>query len=179
VSIIPEDRWPIFFDCPAAITPEPRHPRHAQEILDRLQTLTVPSVFHPKALYDGQAILFASHQLNLSGGGSGNVSIHPDFEFAGLTLHICSLMCSCPTDRRRLVHPSAACTASSLHVLQLRPSTSRKYAMLTRLIKVNMPIHIYICRALSDFIAGRGASSPRTLTAINILQLLIRAAPNL
>jgi eukaryotic translation initiation factor 2C len=56
------------------ITPVPRNFRHAQEIVDRLQTHTAPDVFRPKALYDGQAILFASHQLNLPGGGSGNVN---------------------------------------------------------------------------------------------------------
>ena len=68
----------LYFHCFAVITPEPRHFRHAQEIVDRLQTHTASHIFRPKALYDGQAILFASHQLNLSGGGSGNVNIHFD-----------------------------------------------------------------------------------------------------
>lgn len=63
-------------DLSVVINPEPRHFRHAQDIFDRLQSHTAPDIFRPKALYDGQAILFSSHVLNLAGGGSGNVSIH-------------------------------------------------------------------------------------------------------
>lgn len=55
------------------ISPEPKTPRQAHEIMDRLQNHAYPSVFTPKAIYDGKAILFVSHQLQLGGGNSGEV----------------------------------------------------------------------------------------------------------
>lgn len=51
------------------------NPRRANEIIDRLQSHVAPQIFNPRAVYDGQAIMFASHELQLSGGNSANVRI--------------------------------------------------------------------------------------------------------
>ena len=55
--------------------------RRRQEIIDRLQTHTAPQNFTPKALYDGKAIMFASHSLGITGGaitvGACPLSIRP------------------------------------------------------------------------------------------------------
>ncbi|KIM87566.1 hypothetical protein PILCRDRAFT_815121 [Piloderma croceum F 1598] len=122
------------------ITPEPRHPRHAQEIVDRLQSHTAPDVFRPKALYDGQAIMFASRVLNLAGGGSGNFNVFM-------------------SDRP----PPPGASGRGVYSVKLTRAAAQ----------------VIDFTALADLITGKGGSSPRTLTAINILQLLIRAAPNL
>jgi hypothetical protein len=47
--------------------PKELHRRH--EIIDRLQTRVAPQNFTPKALYDGKAIMFASHTLNITDAG--------------------------------------------------------------------------------------------------------------
>jgi hypothetical protein len=121
----------LCFDSSVEIRPEPRNFRHAQDIVDRLQNHTAPDVFRPKALYDGQSILFASHVLNLPGGGSGNVGFSlllPDTNM--FTHSIFSLVYSCPINLLHLVDPTAVYTTSSLHAPRLRSSTSREFATL-------------------------------------------------
>jgi hypothetical protein len=45
-----------------------------QRIIRRLQAVVAPNNFQPRALYDGGAIMFASHDLGLDG-GTGTVSV--------------------------------------------------------------------------------------------------------
>jgi len=123
------------------IEPEPKHARHAQEILDRLQNHTEPRVFTPKAVYDGKAILFASHQLRLSGGAAGQFAV-------------------AMSDRPP---PAGAVARRGVYNVKLSRAAAQTIDF----------------SALTDLITERAVSSPRTLTAINLLQLLIRAAPNL
>lgn len=88
-----------------------------------------------------------------------------------------SLPCACPTDLLFLVQlHNVAYTTSNCLVQQRRPLIFRKClnVCIGWLLFTN-----YFNRALNDFISQRTISSSRTLTAINLLQLLIRAAPNL
>ncbi len=43
--------------------------------MHKLQVNVAPTIFNPRALYDGKALLYASRQLNLPAGGSGKVSL--------------------------------------------------------------------------------------------------------
>jgi hypothetical protein len=72
VKIIKNER---YADNVVAIECEPKHTRNVQEILDRLQNHIEPQVFTQKAVYDGKAIPFASHQLRLSGGAAGQFTV--------------------------------------------------------------------------------------------------------
>lgn len=47
-----------------------------QILMRKLQNNIAPSVFCPKAMYDGDAILYASQDLELPSAGKGSVS-HP------------------------------------------------------------------------------------------------------
>ena len=53
-----------------------------------------------------------------------------------------SSMYRCPTDRRLLVHQPVACTVSSLHVLQLKPSNSRKISEQNHSVKVDVDSYV-------------------------------------
>lgn len=55
------------------IEPEVKNVLRRHEIVERLQVHVSPDNFTPRALYDGKANLFASHDLKLAG-GSGRVS---------------------------------------------------------------------------------------------------------
>lgn len=49
------------------ISPEPKGPRQALEIIDRLQTRTAPNIFQPNGVYDGKNNLYVSHLLKFQG----------------------------------------------------------------------------------------------------------------
>ncbi|KAF9049360.1 Piwi-domain-containing protein [Hymenopellis radicata] len=46
--------------------------RKRQEVIQRLQNNVAPETFHPKVLYDGDAIIYSSHRLKLPGGGAAS-----------------------------------------------------------------------------------------------------------
>lgn len=56
--------------------------RKRHEIINKLQTVVAPSVFSPRALYDGKAIMYVSHELRLGAGGTGRAS--PVLQYTGV-----------------------------------------------------------------------------------------------
>jgi hypothetical protein len=63
----------MYADKPSVITPPLNNRARAIEIVDRLQNHVAPNIFQPRAIHDGRANLFSSHQLALSNGNSGSV----------------------------------------------------------------------------------------------------------
>lgn len=58
---------------PEVFKPEVKIPRKRQEIIHKLQTVVAPEIFSPRAVYDGNALLYASKALELPSKGTGNV----------------------------------------------------------------------------------------------------------
>ncbi|KAH0584050.1 hypothetical protein H2248_009624 [Termitomyces sp. 'cryptogamus'] len=58
---------------PKVFTPEVTIPRKRQEIIHKLQTVVAPEIFSPRAVYDGNVLLYASKPLKLTAEGTGNV----------------------------------------------------------------------------------------------------------
>ncbi|KAJ4488451.1 Piwi domain-containing protein [Lentinula aciculospora] len=120
------------------IQPERKNVEDRQLIMKKLQTSVAPTIFSPRALYDGNALLYSSHMLRLAGGGSAKF----DIDLTGL---------------RTEAKPGAR----GVYTVQLTLTSSN-------------PIRP---SDLEDVIQGEHAS-PKSITAINLLQLLIRQAPN-
>lgn len=68
------------------LSPEVQVPRKRQEIMHKLQVIVAPDIFTPRGLYDGKAILYASHELRLMAGGAGQVSSFMLTPFAATAL---------------------------------------------------------------------------------------------
>lgn len=129
-----------------------------KEILDRLQNHTKPQGFTPKAVYDGKAILFASHQLRLR---RSSWTVHGD--------HVRQTSSWCSHATWHIQCQALSCAAAQT----IDFSQGFKYLHKTTILDE------LLLRALTDLINERVVSSPCTLTTINLLQLLIWAAPNL
>ncbi|KAG6832694.1 hypothetical protein H0H92_012266 [Tricholoma furcatifolium] len=56
--------------------PKVKHPRRRQEIMHKLQVVVAPEIFSPRAIYDGDALLYASFSLRLPGDGTGNFTVN-------------------------------------------------------------------------------------------------------
>ncbi|KNZ75349.1 Protein argonaute-3 [Termitomyces sp. J132] len=124
---------------PKVFTPEVTIPRKRQEIIHKLQTVVAPEIFSPRAVYDGNVLLYASKPLKLTAEGTGNFSV--------------SLTAVSPQ--------SAATYTRGVYNVKLTETIgeSVRTSDMTRLIN------------------GRQSDS-KTLTATNLLQLLIRQEPN-
>jgi eukaryotic translation initiation factor 2C len=113
--------------------------RRRQEIIDKLQNKIDPGSFTPRALYDGGAIMYASHGLNLSGGDG--IFVVPLTQKPGAL-----------------------------------PGTPGVFEV--RITRVGdgeiNPTHL---RAMIQ--GTQSVATPKTAMATNLLQLLIRQAPNL
>lgn len=86
------------------IRPEVENRKRRGEIIDRLQSVTATNIFTPQAIYDGNAILFSSYELQLGGGGAATArpSLQPWSHSVKLMV-LYSLMSRCRTSR----HPQA------------------------------------------------------------------------
>ncbi|KAG6874284.1 hypothetical protein C0995_001509 [Termitomyces sp. Mi166 len=54
-------------------TPEVKILHKRQEIIHKMQTVVAPEIFSPRAVYDGNALMYASQPLKLPASGAGNV----------------------------------------------------------------------------------------------------------
>ncbi|KAG6820560.1 hypothetical protein H0H93_015080 [Arthromyces matolae] len=57
------------------IIPVVKIPRKRQEIVHKLQTVVAAEIFSPRAVYDGNALLYSSHPLNLKDAGTESFSV--------------------------------------------------------------------------------------------------------
>ena len=72
--------------------------RCCQEIIDCSQTHTAPQNFTPKFLYDGKAIIFASHNLGITGGAITLVPVClPSVQL--ITYSTCAVANRCPDEQ--------------------------------------------------------------------------------
>ncbi|KAJ3923278.1 Piwi domain-containing protein, partial [Lentinula edodes] len=109
-----------------------------QLIIKKLQGTVAPIIFSPRALYDGNALLYSSHMLSLAGGGSATFNVDS-------------------SDSRREAKPGAR----GVYTVQLTLTSSD-------------PIRP---SDLAVVLQG-GRPNSKSMTATNLLQLLIRQAPN-
>ncbi|KAG6869093.1 hypothetical protein C0993_003413 [Termitomyces sp. T159_Od127] len=120
-------------------TPEVKIPRKRQEIIHKLQTVVEPRIFSPRAVYDGNALLYASKPLELPAQGTGNFSVS---------------------------------------LTTVLPKSATTYTRGVYNIKLTETIGDLVKTSDMTRLICTGQSDPKTLTAINLLQLLIRQEPN-
>ncbi|KAJ3905321.1 Piwi domain-containing protein [Lentinula edodes] len=120
------------------IRPERKRFEDRQLIIKKLQGTVAPIIFSPRALYDGNALLYSSHMLSLAGGGSATFNVDS-------------------SDSRREAKPGAR----GVYTVQLTLTSSD-------------PIRP---SDLAVVLQG-GRPNSKSMTATNLLQLLIRQAPN-
>ncbi|KAE9406783.1 Piwi-domain-containing protein [Gymnopus androsaceus JB14] len=119
-------------------SPEMKRFEGRQAIMHKLQAVVLPNVFNPRALYDGNALLYSSHALNLESGGSGTYDV--DLSDSG----------------RPVVR-----------------GTRGVYSVYVKLTSGD-PIR----PSDLDAVLAGGTSTPKSIVATNLLQLLIRQEPN-
>ncbi|KAG6854931.1 hypothetical protein C0991_009754 [Blastosporella zonata] len=125
---------------PTVITPEVKIPRKRQEIIHKLQTVVAPEIFSPRAVYDGNLLLYSSRPLRLIGGGTGSFDVS---------------------------------------LSQVLPATNVTQIRGVFHVKITETIGETVRTAdMTRLITGRQADT-KTLTATNLLQLLIRQEPNM
>ncbi|KAH7929773.1 Piwi-domain-containing protein [Leucogyrophana mollusca] len=119
------------------------NPRKRHAIVERLQNHTAPTIFNPRCVYDGKAILYSSHALMLADGSTGNFYV--------------SL-----SDRPLPADPSGSRGVYSIKLSRVAGD----------------PIDF---RDLNEFVkrGGQKALTPNIIVGTNILQFLVRQAPNL
>ncbi|KAF8994801.1 hypothetical protein BDQ17DRAFT_1330924 [Cyathus striatus] len=132
------------------INPEIKPPRKRQQLLHHLQTVVEPDIFHPRALYDGKAILYSSHELRLP---EGRVEDE-------LTSRIFAYFQFCVTLAKNQTVPLGTKGAVEI-ILSLTAGG------------------VITPRALEGFVSGKQQLSPAAAaTAINLLQIIVKQSPN-